>query len=262
VNFDLDRVEIKVEALPLIRRKLVISGATVEHPRFTVIEGEREGEKTGPAFPRLGAPFNDVPAMEVGGIYVADGELIYENRSHGKAVIELHDVHGEVRGFATRSGSVDFTAFARLEKSGSVTLRVAFAPFIENNDDHIEIAVVGQNLNELNRFFVPEAGIELKGSLRRAVAKLELRRGRLSGRLRAAYEDLEVKALATSDRGKLSAALQTLIQSMLTSRTRPSSPTRPDPVETVTAQRLPHEPITRLLARGLQKAAQQLITGR
>jgi hypothetical protein len=240
----------------------------VFRPRVLVseVDGGPPGQR--PAFPPPGYALKGFPAIRVGGVFLHDGTLTYELKVRGKpADINVYDINGETNEFVTRAAllqkddrhDLKMDATGRLEKSGSVHLKVAFDPFAEKNEDTIELEVDGQNMAELNPFFDREDGLDFKGVLEHTHAKLSLSQGRLIGLLRASYKDLDFDYRPTPDRAPIPTFLQNTIQSAMTAKTRPKEGEDNPPQAIVQAERLPREPITKLLIRGLKDAAKKIL---
>lgn len=269
LSFKLKRIEARFALFSFVRHRPHIWDIRVEQPRFKLVEKGTQTPRIGPAFPRVGEPLTNMPAMQVGGIEFGDGNLNYEYHTDGKvAVVDVHHIRGSVGGFATRiellskefRHDLTINATAQLENSGSVKLKAAFDPYAVKNNDHIFCEVTGQNLSELDKFFYPRYGLTLKGDLKRAVASIDIRQGQMVGDLNGSYHDFSVKIHPTSTRGSFNSFIDNFFESLRTVKTRPSNQEDTPIAIKFSSKRRPYEAVTHLVARSLSAAAQKLIT--
>jgi hypothetical protein len=269
LRFSAERIEIRVDPFSLLRREPHIESIDAIQPDVIVREKSNTPPGEHPAFPSPGAAFKDFPMAQVDHVRIYGGKFVYEIESHGQVgKLRISEIDGNVSRFATRQGLLSeryrlpvlMVATAKLESSGSVKFRVLFDPFAEKNRDSIELDVRGQKMQELNPFFSVESGLTFEGFLKKGNARLTVAEGHLSGTLEGSYEGLKLDFHPTPERGKLSSTLTTAISSLKTAKTRPKSEQNQAPQADISAQREPHEPITKFLIRGLRDAAKKVLT--
>lgn len=260
-SYTASAVKIRVRFSPVsLLRVPKIRSIEVIRPTVTIREVQGKPPGKHEQYPTPGSALRPFPPMRVGEIKVQNGTFRYQSVNHGKTgTITISHVDGTINSFATRHNLLTepyqhplrMDASAKFEDSGLVGFHVSFDPFAERNHDSIVLELSHQNMTEANRFFMAESGLALGGTLVHAKADLGLSQGQLSGVLEAQYQDLLIKFHPTPDRGKLEAKLETWIGKLKSKKTQ----TRSVPVS---ARREPHEPITKLLIRGLKDAAQRV----
>lgn len=235
----------------------------------TLIEPDTKSHSTGPDYPPPGEGVKSFPIARMDEILIHHSQFTYRHSVHGRvSKIDVREIDGKIGAFVTRDWLLEkgyrqplkMAATALLEKSGRVSLQVSFDPFAQKNHDEILIKVKGQSLSDLNSFFKIEEGIHLSGVLEEGVASMKLSEGHLSGSLTAVYKDIQVKFEKTPDRGAIKSFLTTLAQSIASSKTRPKKGEKSLPRAPIKAERHPHEPITKLLIRGLLNSAKEIMT--
>lgn len=248
------RVTAHIAIRPLFKKIFWLSSVVVEEPNVLVIEGD---EKLGPS-----APSQSHLKFGIQNLSIQGGEFAY-SRVHGgkEAVIKVHEIEGQIRDFGnapdfertTAQGAVS----AVLEKSGRVRLLVNSEVFSTPTRVAIDMELHGQNLADINRFFMPAEGLRVQGRLIHGVAHVDLRGARLWSWVKATYQDLQLKVFPTDERSHITAFFQNLLQStQLISSHDVRKVSRPEQVEITREE----ETFLQFILRGLRDAALQVVS--
>lgn len=269
ISFSSEKAESQFQVLSLLQGAPTVELLAAEGLHVTVQERDLNAPSSGPDYPPPGSAFKSFPPARVNKIVAHNSKFTYQHRVHGEvAPIDVQDIDCEVGSFVTRDWllkegyqhPVIMRATARLENSGKAEIKVSFDPFAKKNHDEIEIKLNGHKMATLNSFFEVEDGIQLNGVIHSGFAMMSLSEGHLSGTLTASYKDIEFKFKPTPDRGPIESFFSTVMQSVVTSKTRPRKDEKSLPHATISARRRVREPITKLLLRGLEDAAKKILT--
>ena len=260
VSFALEKLDLKLRYLNLIRKEIRIDEMTLQNPKVILTENHAkpDGSPTLLPFPK------NLPDLYLAHASIKNGEFLYVSKIYGKsAPLGVFEIQADLNYFATRSGlathSSEFKATCRLEQSGIAHLHASFDPLARRNQDYFELDLRHQNLSELDPFFLVDDGIELEGTLDHAFASANIHSGQADGKVGVRYQNLNLHFHATPDRSQVSSFFSGVAQSVLTAKTRPKS-AQDKPEANFHAVRKPQQSIANFLITGFKAAALQIIT--
>ena len=240
----------------LRRRVLSIERLVLESPRVRLVERAgptrlaRERSEEG----RKGGP----PLMRVGAIEIAEGSFTYQDSDVTSgppgifATIRVLKIAAHISelGYMPElvGGAVTADARATLEHSGQVTLRLR-APLAAPVNVALKLSVEGQNLEELDRYFLPKLGIRVQGNVTRVAADIQLKRTTLTGQVVASYDGLNVDFYRSTDRSDF----KKIIEQAMSNLELHEQVEHPEQ-KVVAANQRPTEPVVGFVFRGMEDA--------
>ncbi len=262
VDFNAPNVIVDIHPISLILGAPAIN--RLELTKFQIVVADDNAKPPAPG------PINyrwveGLPAFSIDEIKLHEAEFEYMLKTKGKeAKIDVHNIEATITKFGTRKDIsprfVNGDLTAKLEKSGSVKIKLQVDLFEEKNEDQILIDIKEMHLPEMDHFFGIADGVTLEGELHHALTKLNLSEGNLTGSLELYYKDLELKYALTRERGKLENFLSNLISSVAIAKKRPDKPGQPVPVIAINAKRAQNEGLIKFLLRGLKGGAEKIMS--
>lgn len=185
-------------------------------------------------------------------IVVRDGKFTYVRDTKGThAVLEVLNIDGEMKwGRDPIPGRIR----ARVGERGQAEIKGLV--YLDKKELEIETdwKVSDQDLSALTGFFKPNAGVELKGLLKRGHATTRMVGPRLTASLFAEFTDFELKVNKMYDRNGLQAFFMNLGTSIaMKEKNLKDAPE--DKMKTVNLEREKDESIVSFILRGLKEAA-------
>jgi len=209
-------VQASISPWRLLRKVIRLGDIQVMAPEVTVLEGDL------PAGADTGKSTAGVD-VEVDGIEVRNGAFTYLRRHAGMdAPISLYEIEAKTGplGSTMEMRQLKASGFAkgRLESSGHFELSLESLLFAFEQNLDLDLLVQHQNLADVNRYFIPGEGVELRGVLEEGHGKVTLRGTHADSWVYAKYRELGFDIKKTEERSAFTAFLTNLLSSLVTRR--------------------------------------------
>lgn len=241
------RLVIRPDLGKLLTGKVDIDVVKLIGPRFIF----KDIEKIAP-------PSKDRPDSEEGmkaklrRLVVTDGIFKYSRDVKGThAELTIQKIQADA---VIRDGVINALAKAQFGESGDFDLRMQMPAFKRPLEVDLDLSVRDQNLADLSAFFKPNAGVELKGILRKGHATTRLRGRTAQASVRAEYEKFDLKLHKMYDRDKWQAFFTTLGAKIAMRKENADAPPK-EQRESLTTHREPGESLVSFILRGWKEAA-------
>lgn len=251
-RFTAFRVDVESIFLPFDHHRYM-GQVRVEKPRVEITDGDFHYplEKTNESVPP--------PDFRVAGVKISDGSFTYIHQHLArKAVISVSHIYAEVSAFGGSPDLVDkeveSTASGVLENSGKFHLYLGSPIFAKKQKIDVCLEMAKQNIAALNRFFVPNDGIEVGGELVEGKSQVSVRGTNLKATVYASYQNLNLMLKKNEERSLASAMLLNFVESLVIRRKNIKSPNYVRQSEVALAQQ-PQESIVSFILRGMKEAA-------
>ncbi len=247
-----ESIQASVSPWRLLRSVVRLGEIKVVAAEVIVIEGDRdEGADTG----KSGAGVD----VEVDGIEIQNGSFTYLRRHNGTdASLALHGISAQAGpvGSTFEMRQIKATAWAkgRLESTGHFELSVESFLFAFEQNLDLDLLITHQNLADVNRYFIPGEGVELKGTLEEGHGKVTIRGTHADSWVYVKYRDLGFDIKKTEDRSALSAFFTNLLSSFVT-RTDNRDQEWFDRTQTASIEREPGTSFVQFILKALKEAA-------
>ncbi|PIU18122.1 MAG: hypothetical protein COT18_11090 [Elusimicrobia bacterium CG08_land_8_20_14_0_20_59_10] len=256
VNAEAERAFMPFSLFSLLRGRFRAGRIEIERPAVTVTEGDM-GKSSPP-----GSGEARPPDFEIEGVEVRKGSFTYVREHPGRrgilSVSRINAVLGPLGGSKRfRDSVVEGSADGMLEGTGLFHLEVGARIFSRLPDVDVKLRLTGQELSGLNRFFKPNDGIELKGSLIEGSASAAVRGSRLDSYAHIRYRGFGVKIKKTGKRGAFSAFFQNLMASVMMGKQNVDGG-KYDRSGTANLERKPKESLISFILRGMKEAAMKI----
>lgn len=235
----------------LVDGRVVIRSLVVLAPDVTYSEGDKPRSKGA-------SGGGGLPGFAVLSTRVEDGRFTYvRDHMNTHAVLRIGAI--DLRGGAVSriDTPVEIEARAQIEGRGDVELRVDIQkrePLTLETD----VRTRDLGLPELSRFFKPNAGVDLKGTLVRGHARGHMQGTRLRTNVHAVYRDFELKVDPTYDRSEVVAFFTNLGAAIALQDSNLDDPPE-DQARTVETERKEGESIVAFLLRGMKEASLKIV---
>ncbi len=194
--------------------------------------------------------------LEIDQTLLQDAHFTYKREHIGKVgIIQVSYINGEITEMGStperRNQPVTAHVRAKLENSGKFDLTVT--PLLFSKSTHVDVILDMKNLNlsEINRYFTPNDGIQLKGVLARGVAKVAVRGPMIQSEVHAKYRGLSLTFKKTFERSRLSATISNLFAGIKSAKDRKRA---------ARINRELQEPLVGFVLRGMKEAAIKVVT--
>jgi hypothetical protein len=253
VRAEAERVYVPFSLSPWFKGRLRAGRIEIERPAVLVTEGNLRpsaSTETGKARPL---------DLEVEGVEVKNGSFTYVHEQLGRtgrlSVSAINAAVGPVGSSGRlRDAAVEAGADGLLERSGQFHLQVSAKLFGKAPHADVSLRIAGQELSELNPFFIPNDGIRLKGVLIDGRSTVAIRGARLTSTAYVRYRGLGVHIKKTSERGTFSAFLQSLMASVTMGKQNAAAGNY-DRRGAAELERKPKETVISFVLRGMKEAA-------
>jgi uncharacterized protein involved in outer membrane biogenesis len=251
LEVEIERLSVDLDVLPLLKGDVRIGALIIEKPKVIFRDGDAK-----PKEEKESSHKNRSLNFDLRGASISDGEFTYVRMTHGTvATLNVHNIQAESGPLGRTLGNqVELKARGRIEKSGTVDLKIGMPLFETPLKVYVAIDVDDQNLADLTPFFKENAGVELHGKMLegRGTAKLEGRS--LSAEVWAKYKDFDLKLHKMYDRSEAAAFFMNLGTAIATAEKNTGKPAK-DQQRGVNIQREAGEPVVGFILRGLKEAA-------
>jgi len=256
VDAEVDRIVAWSSFRNLISRRLHFKGLQIHTPNVVVTEGDLPVPPSGPEE-------GTRRACVIEGIEVAAGRFTYirvfgSGKEARRAILHARDIQASVGELGTtpqlRDRMVRGQAKGRLESSGGFLLTVEAVAFSKVLKVDVDLQMTEQNLADMSPFFQTTDGIRLAGKLHKGRSLIKVREERITGWVQVEYGGLDVQYEETKSRGKISAFLSNLVNSI---KLHPSSMGKKpaDQTRDIGLIREPREALIHFVLRGMKEGA-------
>lgn len=234
----------------LLKGNVLIDELIVLAPDVTFLDGDKRAPGK--------AGSGGLPNFAILATRIEDGRFTYVRDHKGThAVLRIGNIDLRAGSISRSDVPTEFTAKAQIEGSGAIDLRVAIE-WREPLRLETDVRVRDQGLPELSRFFKPNAGVDLQGTLVRGHARGHLNGRRLRTNVRAVYKDFALKVDATYDRSEV-VAFFTNLGAAIALQDENLDDAPEDQARTVETERKDDESIVAFLLRGMKEASLKIV---
>jgi hypothetical protein len=176
---------------------IVVNHVKADGVNFTLIEDPKiKSEKDD------SPPLSGLPPMVIKSVEVYDSAFRYLHKlSPHEASLQLSKIHGSLGSWVTRPDLVQeyaphrtsMAAWGVLERSGTFEVKSEIDPLSKKGTVKIDVTVENQELPAVSDFFVRESGMGLEGFIVKISTALDMKEGKIDGRLKASYTGLKIK---------------------------------------------------------------------
>lgn len=154
----------------------------------------------------------------------AKAEFRYAHTWNGRtSILHIHDIEANVSAIGTTADVQNQMSEARLtgriERSGHGELTLAALTRSGARYVDVRLLLEDQNLEDANRFFAKNDGLELHGLLKKALATVHVRDRKSQTKVQAIYRDIDFKQSPTPQTGELEAFITNLGASLFVTKT-------------------------------------------
>lgn len=187
---------IRPDLFKLLRGEIEISRIHILRPEVTF----RDIEKVKRPVAKRASPNRNGPSFPLRRLVIERGKFKYIREVRGThAELTIHKIQADA---VIKDETLNALAEGQFGTTGDFDLRVAMPIEKRPLEVDIDLSVRDQNLADLTAFFQPNAGVELKGILRKGHASTRLRGSSAQTSLKAEYEKFELKLHKMHDREK------------------------------------------------------------
>lgn len=253
------RAYVPFSLFPLLRGRFRIGRIEIEQPAVEVAEGDLYASSS--TEDSKGRRLD----LEIKGIKVRKGSFVYTRERPGRkgGRLGLSGINATVGHIGSsdrlRAGDAGGTANGVLEESGQFQLQVRAKIFAEIPDVDVKLQIAGQNLATLNRFFMPNDGVRLRGTLIEGRSSVVIRGSRLNASDYVRFRDFAVTIKKHKGLDAFSAFFQTFFASLKMGRQNTDGGNY-DRLGTVNMERRPKETLISFTLRGMKEAAIKVTT--
>lgn len=194
-----------------------------------------------------------IPALPA--LKIVDGRFLYIRDVSGThAEFILHKINADIQTEVNRAYA---DVSAQIGTKGRIDL--AIDSTTKNNDlvIHVDMKAKDQDFKDLSRFFEPNAGVKLEGTLTAGHAISKLVNRKVSTTLLAEFKDFKLEVNKMYDRNDIQTFFTNLAAAVGLREKNINRP-REDKIESVEAEREPGESIVSLILRSWKLAALEI----
>jgi hypothetical protein len=241
--------------------KLVVDVAISKSSKENVIIDRVEGFKPDIVYADGDAPEKKVLEkssgkkllFEIRNTRLSDGEFKYAHTKRKKtSFLHVHKIDASMSAVGNtpevRERMTTAKLTGQIEKSGHAQLDLA--ALVRRGPWYVDgvLEVSEQNIADLNTFFTPNDRIELKGTMKHAVAKLNVRDEKTKSNVLAIYHDADYKEHPSEDRSPIEAGLANIGSSIMMTKTNVDFPPEQQQAE-IEVKQDPDEPLVHYMLR-------------
>lgn len=235
----------------LVIGTISLNRALIERPEIQFFDGPNKSAKKSET--RTESTQAD-PSERLSRIQIVGGSFKYIRDVKGThAELYVHKINARLE---IESAVVHGFASAQFGKSGSFDLWVTTS-YSKPLEIDVELKARDQNLEDLSRFFEPNAGVKLEGLLLSGHATAKLRDRHVSATLQADYKDFKLRVNPMYDRNEIQAFFTNLGVAIAV-RKKNVDKSKSEKTEAVEIDREKDESIVSFILRGWRDAALKL----
>ena len=223
VEVRLAELKVDIALTKSSKEKVIINRVDGDRAEVIYADGDAPEKKEPPA------PESEPLHFEIRESHLRGALFRYvHTKDKRSSILHFHDIDADLSSVGNTPEVLKQMATAKLsgqiEKSGKgvLTLAALIKPFPWYVDATLELE--NQNLTDLNTFFTPNDGVELKGLMIHVLAKLKTRGDTTKSHVEATYRDAEYKERPTKERPGIKAAIATVAADIFMTKTNVDFP--------------------------------------
>jgi hypothetical protein len=235
------------------RGHFVIEKVLITDPVITFVDGDAVSRKS----KRRKEPSETT--VEIEKTLIERGEFIYVRNTHGtSATLNMRKIEATIGPLKITGRSKEQEAVARvglqIENSGHVELEVKAK--LGGPIDHVDVGVAirDQKLSDLNKFFEPNAGVSLQGTMAKARGWVQVRGDKSKAAVWVVYHGLKLELKPMYDRSEVTAFFMNFGADLVMEEEDLGQP-KSDQTKVLDVPRGKGERIIGYILRGLKEAA-------
>lgn len=179
--------------------------------------------------------------------------------------LQFHSIDADFGPFGTkREFSPDFVeAMATAEQGKKARIQVAVKLGLFENEkvDDIDIKVKTAELSEINSMFIPAEGLKIGGFLHQGLAKIEVRKRKLTSTVRLEYDALDVEYVKGYEgRSNFKTTVSNMVSSAMVDKEKKANNTEGQSTGTVTIEQKPFDNVFTFIVEGLRGSIKQIVS--
>lgn len=258
ISVEIPVVTIQFSVTSLFSKQLNLASIQVESPIVVLTEGDG-------VYPEnQESSSSQTWIISAKDLKISNGIFNYirEYPNNKSALIHIAKIQGQIGPWCSAKEDLITEAIVdgELEESGKFLLNIQTPLFASKNNIKVDLNIEGLNLSDLNQYFLPSEGIELKGRLLHGSSSVSIREENLKAWVTAKYEHLDIDFKKTKKRTAWITFLSNLAESLKMPEANISDKTK-DQTRGVTLIRKPRESIVSFILRGMKDSALRVATG-
>jgi hypothetical protein len=189
IEFTIPEITIEIDLSQILFKKILVNKITIKNPKVKISEGDKKNPKS-----EEKDAANSWQVL-VKAIQIESANFIFENIH--VAIDELGNIG------AQKEKITNAEAKGILANDGHFELKVSSLLFASPLYVDILLTLHQLSLSEVNSYFEPSEGIQLKGTLESGESKIIVRDKEISGFVRARYTDFNLHFKKTKERSWL-----------------------------------------------------------